>query len=173
MGTLLGAALTLGVQFLMHWFGRTTRRRDLLVSIYRELAGNFQSLVAIMHTIKINGPGAADTFLHHVHVSRKKFEAARSETAYDLMKNTSGIERAYTSLGRLKGMGNSPEQLESAEHILFQFEQDLFTGNLNLKLFTRFLDERLASRLKQRKSTEEFWRVRLSASMGDVGFNLN
>jgi len=44
--------------------------------------------------------------------------------------------------------------LRIAEAIAFQLEQDLFTGNLDLKLFARFLDARLASRLKRRKTAE-------------------
>jgi hypothetical protein len=159
IGASVGSLLTICVELLKRALEAQGKRNAMLTSIYKELAGNFQNLIACLHTMKLNKSQTVQINLHDVPVNRAKLDTARAELAYDQIKNSAAIERAYAGFNRLHGLANAPEHIEVAEGIAFQIEQDLFTGDLDLKRFASFSDKRLANRLRKKETTAEFWRV--------------
>jgi hypothetical protein len=118
-------------------------------SIYREMAKNFQSLVGLVHTIRLNDNPAIAFRLGDARVSLDRFDQLRTDPLFDQIRNRDVIVINNESYIRLLGLGSSPDDMDIADAISFQTEQYLTTGKLKKRLFFEFLEPRLQRRINR------------------------
>jgi hypothetical protein len=146
--TFAGYVAGLATEPLKLWFKKREDLKNMQYSLYREMAGNFQHLVGVLHTIRLNTNSAVSYMLHDIKQSEERFIEARKDNRFDQLKHVNGIKRMYSSFRRLIGKASRPEDMEIADEIIVQIEQDLNTGQLDSKRFFQFLDKRLVKRIK-------------------------
>ena len=146
-----------GTKPIKLWFKKRHDLENMQHSVYREMTTNFEQLVSLIHTIKLTvQPDFLYAFSDLIR-SREGYEEARKDNLFDQVPYLTGINRFYYNFNHFSGMGiRQPDQdMEYAEKVLFQVEQDLNTKQLDRKRFLSFLDKSLSDRIKRNVSCIE------------------
>jgi hypothetical protein len=155
LGTLGGAigGFLLGIA-AEPWLANRTKRKNLEVSLYRELVENYQHLAFGLSVFERKKETDYKFMNEHFRsgFKQERFNAVKSDLLFDQInpKHLKAINAIYRMSIAFGPHNAFPEKvLTSAASIVKRIETSLADGTLNKKLFLKFLDPRFKNELKQ------------------------
>ncbi len=160
----LGILIGWSMPFLLElWKGK--RATNLLIdAAYREAALQLGELIGLLHTFKINAPANLHVNFSRFKTSKEHYDKAINEPTLYQSSELKLLPEVYRLLFMFQSLCEhklaiGEEYAKLAQGTVFEIEDLLLKGGIDRKRFCKFLDDRIADRLLNDRSTEEFWRL--------------